>query len=412
VAGTVIAIIVCALSPLIASYYQDTRLVGVTCFLAANFVFGGLMVQHQALLTRQLKLGHTSVVRLSSSLISTVAAIVLAWMDFGYWALVWRELFRGILLTAGMWLCFRWIPALPSWKTSVRGMIGFGTNLTVANILASVTAGMDRFLLGRLWGPAPVAVYRQAYQLIVSPTDQLVSPLYNVAQPALCMLQNDGPRFRRYYQKVLLAVCIATMPLSLFTAVYATEITRIVLGSNWMGCSPVLMILALGTFLRQASGSSAYVLVARGGSSAYLKLTLLNNVIFVVSAFIGARWGVLGVAIADVATVWIMLAPRLYFSFLNSPVTLAHFFSTAARPACASVIMSCILMGLKALVPHLSVGFTLALGCFGALVGFAVAWLLIPGGKAEFWNIISDLKAVVRRKSSNAMAREVSIGTS
>jgi O-antigen/teichoic acid export membrane protein len=400
-AGAVIAAVVCALSPLIASYYHEPRLTAITCVLATNFLFGGLMVQHQALLTRQMRLGHTSVVRFGSSLVSTVIAIVLAWMDFGYWALVWREVARSVLLAVGMWIYFPWIPGLPSRRTNVRSMVGFGTNLTLANIFGSLAAGADRFLLGRLAGAAPVAVYRQAYQLMVAPTDQLVAPLYNVAQPGLSMLQGDAPRFRRYYQKVLMAVCVITMPLSLFVAVYSTEIARALLGPNWNDCGPVLMILSFGTFIRQAVGSSAFVLITRGKSGMYLRLTLLNNFVFIALATIGARWGIIGVAIADVATLWVMLTPRLYYSLKESPVTVGTFFATAARPAAAALLMAAGLVAIRSFTPQFSTALALVLGCVAALLAFPLAWLVMPGGKAEFVNLLSDLKSLVRRRSSD-----------
>src|SRR5262245_17738001 len=102
-AGVTIAVVVCAMSPLIAAYYKEPRLILPTCVLASNFIWGGLLVQHEALLTRQLKLGYTSTVRLFSSAVSTALAIALAWKGFGYWALVWREFTRSALLTVGMW---------------------------------------------------------------------------------------------------------------------------------------------------------------------------------------------------------------------------------------------------------------------------------------------------------------------
>ena len=51
-AGILIAAVVCAASPLVSEYYKEPRLTLITCILATNFIFGGLMVQHQALLTR------------------------------------------------------------------------------------------------------------------------------------------------------------------------------------------------------------------------------------------------------------------------------------------------------------------------------------------------------------------------
>jgi PST family polysaccharide transporter len=133
-----------------------------------------------------------------ASVISTVVAILLAWKGFGYWALVWREVVRSVLLAAGMWICFPWIPGLPCRKTDVRGLLGFGVHLSAANISAAIGGGADRFLLGRFCGAGPVAMYRQAYQLLVLPMEQLISPIYQVTQPGLSMLQTEALRYRRF----------------------------------------------------------------------------------------------------------------------------------------------------------------------------------------------------------------------
>jgi O-antigen/teichoic acid export membrane protein len=398
-AGGTIAALVSAISPLVARYYAEPRLIAITCLLASNFLFGGLMVQHQALLTRQLKLGQTALVRLLSTVVSTLLAIALAWMDCGYWALVWREVSRSILLTAGMWLCLPWIPGLPSRRTDVRSMVGFGTNLSVANIVGSVSASLDRFLIGRFWGAGPVAIYRQAYQLMVAPTDQLLSPLYQVAQPGLSMLQADGERFRRYYQKILKLVCIITMPISLFVAVYSAEITRVFLGQKWMDSAPILMILSLGTFIKQAVGSTAFILVCRGNSRMYLALTVANNALFIITVFIGVRWGILGMAMADVLTTWLMVGPRLHFSLRDSPVSLLVFFRTIARPATASITMSAALMSLSLVHAGLSTIPRLFLGGAVGTIIFCFTWVILPGGMEECRALFLDLRSAFGRKT-------------
>ena len=252
--GLFITAVICAISPLISVYYKESSLTPMTCLLATNFLWGGLLVQHQALLTRQLKLGYTSAIRLASSVLSTVLAIYLAWKGMGCWALVWREVARNIMLAAGMWLCLPWIPGLPCWKTDVRGLIGFGAHLSMANILTVISSSADRFFLGRFWGAGPVAMYRQAYQLLVVPMEQLLGPLYQVTHPGLCLLQSDDMRFRRFFLKVLTVVCIASMPMSAFVAIYSTEITRVILGRHWMDCTQILLVLSLGTFIKIARG--------------------------------------------------------------------------------------------------------------------------------------------------------------
>jgi O-antigen/teichoic acid export membrane protein len=405
-AGTLITLVVCAASPLVSAYYKEPRLTAITCILASNFFFGGLMVQHQALLARVLKLGHSATVRVLTSVISTVVAVLLAWKGFGYWALVWREVVRSVLLVVGMWLCFPWIPGQPCWKTDIRGLLGFGAHLSAANILASISGGADRFLLGRFWGAGPVAMYRQAYLLLVVPMDQLLSPLYQVAQPGLSMLQTEAARYRRFYKKVLTLVCVATMPLSLFVAVYSVEIIRIVLGRKWLEAAPLLMILSFDSFIRQAVGSSAQILITRGRSKTYLGLTVLHNAILILFMAIGVRWGAKGVALADVATTWLLIAPRLYYSFKGSPVTIGTFFSTIARPAIASVLMAIAVSFLHQAVPPLGAPVVLVLASLAGLVVFLGAWALMPGGKAELIGLVADLRSALQKKTSRATTLE------
>lgn len=406
-AGLLIASIVSAASPLVAAYYKEPRLTLVTCVLATNFVWGGLMVQHQALLARVLRFGHTATVRVLSSLISTALGVLLAWKGFGYWALVWKEVVRCAILTPGMWLCFPWIPGLPSRKTKVWDLVGFGAHLSGAYILTSLSGGLDRFLLGRFWGAGPVAMYRQAYQLFVVAFDQVLSPVYLVTGPGLSMLQTEPLRYRRFYQKMLTVVCVTTMPLSLFVAVNSAEITRIVLGRKWLDAAPILMILSFETFINQAVGSAAYVLITRGRSKTYLGLTMLWNVTLIVLMAIGVRWGAKGVAIANVAATYLLIVPRLYYSFKNSPVTVGTFFLTIARPALASIIMGLVLMVLHPKLPPLGAPVVIMLEGLVALVVFFGAWVLMPGGRADLVALQSDLRAALRSKIATKKSAEL-----
>lgn len=397
-AGTLIAAVVCAISPLISAYYREPRLTAITCALATNFMLGGLMVQHQALLTRQLKLGYTSVIRLSSSILSTLLAITLAWMGDGYWSLVWREVARSVLLTAGMWLAFPWVPGLPSRKTSVRHLVGFGAHMAGANIVGAITSGFDRFLIGRFWGPGPVAMYRQAYQLLVAPLEQLIGPVYQVTQPGLSMLQSQPERFRRFYRKVAVVISMWTMPLSLFVAVNATDITRIILGRKWGDAAPVLMILSFGAFIKQPVACSGFVAITRGDSRTYLRMTFLNNVVMVSFMCIGVHWGVRGVAIADVVTTYVMIAPRLHAYFKGSPVNLGIFVSAIARSVVSSAAMALVLLGLHWALPVENVVVRMATECVTAPIVFLGFWALMPGGTAELAALISDVRGALQRK--------------
>jgi PST family polysaccharide transporter len=102
--GVILASIVATAAPLIAAFYQESRLVDISVALSLVFVWNGLTVQHEALLIRQLRQGELALIRLAASFISVIIAVGLAMNDWGYWSLVWREIARSALITGGVWI--------------------------------------------------------------------------------------------------------------------------------------------------------------------------------------------------------------------------------------------------------------------------------------------------------------------
>jgi O-antigen/teichoic acid export membrane protein len=403
--SALLALLVCAASPLIATFYGEPRLIPITCAMSATFVSGGMMNQHQALLTRQLRLGHTALVRLFSSVVSTAVAILLAWNGAGYWALACREIVRSALLTAGMWWCFPWVPSLPQRQTSIREILRAGVHFSGANFFGACAGCADRLVLGRSFGAEAVAVYRQACMFLMVPMDQVLSPLFQVSTPGMSMLQADERRYERYFRKLVSLVCLATMPTSVFAAVYSVEATRFLLGPKWDACAPIIAILCLSVFIRQPIESTSMILVTRQQSKRYMALSFMQNLAWVVALLIGVQWGLQGVAWVDVALTYVLIVPKLLYVLKGSPVTIGAYLKTLVRPMVASLGMGAILLAVKhLLLPELPVLPALLAGAGIAAVAFASCWLLIPGGRTEFVQITEELKTALRRKKAPATA--------
>lgn len=130
----------------------------------------------------------------------------------------------------------------------------------------------------------------------------------------------------------------------------------------------------------------------------HLTLTVAQNVTLVGCMVIGVRWGAKGVAIADVAATYLMFAPKLYYSFKNSPVSLSAFFATIARPVAACVFMGAMLLLLRSALDARSNLISLLVGAAVACSLFAFACVMLPGGRAELGDLIRDLDSAIRRK--------------
>ena len=95
--GLLIFLLIAACARPIADFYGDSRLFTITLVIATGFLWGGITIQHQALLRRQMQFGRLAAIQLSASVLSIVVAVVLAVLDFGYWALVAREVLRNVI---------------------------------------------------------------------------------------------------------------------------------------------------------------------------------------------------------------------------------------------------------------------------------------------------------------------------
>jgi O-antigen/teichoic acid export membrane protein len=388
-AGCLFSLAICGLAPGIAGFYHTPDLVIMTMVISTTFFWGGLTVQHQALLSRQLKQGHLAAIRFGASFLSLGVAIALAVNHFGVWALAWREVTRAFFVAVGMWMFCRWIPGWPRRNANIKGLLHYGSHLTLSQLVLGWISQFDRFLIGRYFGAIPLGLYRQAQQLILSPIDQLRVPLYSVASPSLSILQTDPVRYRRYYQRIVLVISLATMPLGLFIAIYAGEITNVLLGPKWVEATVFLRIFGLIACLRPCLDTTSVVMSTYGLSKRLLTLSIVYNALVAAFMCAGILWGAEGIALSNVVSILLLMLPLLYFSLRRTPVTVSAFFGAISAPAIGSTVMAASLLLLHSFTLQYGMTVSLFSGIGVAAAVYAAVVLLLPHGRKEILSLMS-----------------------
>jgi O-antigen/teichoic acid export membrane protein len=397
-AGLIMGAAVFALAPVIADFYHEQRLVPITMAIAANFIGGGLTVQHEALLNRQMKQPQVAAIKVGSGFLGSMLAIGLALSGFSYWALVCREVSRVFLIAAGVWSACRWIPSLPSRNVRLGSFLFFARDMSLTQLLNAISSVLDSLLIGRFVGATALGLYRQGFQLLMAPLEQLNAPIHNVSLPALSMLQNDPERYRRYYERVLFVVSFVTVPIGAFSCIYAHEIVAVILSAKWIAAAPLLQVFGVAAAIRPAIATSGLVLVSHARTGRFAVIALVHCTLLGALMAFGVRWGAMGVAIASVCTSAILAVPKLAYSFEGSPVTVRGFLAQYSRPLFAALVMVVCLILLRELAPVDSGVVSLAVGCTVAALVYPIALAAVPGGWAEIKTLLCDLRAVSRRR--------------
>ena len=113
-------------APLVAWFYHDSRLIGITAGYAVIVLLTGLSIQHEAILMRQMRFGVTAVIEIAAMAIGLGAATIAAWYGAGYWALVLNQFVLALVTIVGVWTACRWRPGLPARGADVRSMLSYG----------------------------------------------------------------------------------------------------------------------------------------------------------------------------------------------------------------------------------------------------------------------------------------------
>jgi O-antigen/teichoic acid export membrane protein len=387
--SALLAVIIAAAAPVIAWFYGQPVLVGITLALATSSLLDGLGIQHGAMIRRQMRFGVLAAIDLGAAAAGATAALLLAWAGAGYWALVAQQLVTFGTRTALQWLASGWRPGAAAPLSEVRSLLAFGSHLTGSRTISYCSRNLDKVMVGKFWSADQLGFYSKALNAIVQPFQQASQMLGRVAVPTLSRLQDDPSRYRAYFTTAVLMVATAGLPAVAFLAVDAENLVRLLLGNKWLQTVPFLRILIPAAILEMVTMATRWIFISRGHSIRLLRWRLLESAVRTAALAAGLRWGPMGIAIGVGASSALLIVPALLYGIHGSPLRVRDFAATVWRPAVAALAGAAGLAALHSLGTAAgSPAATLAVDgpAFAAL--YLGVWWLLPGGRAALVGLL------------------------
>lgn len=397
-----VGMVTAALAPVVAWFYGEPRLTTIMFVYAFGFLFGGLTIQHEALLHRQMRF----LAQVGCELVALVATItitiVLAWRGWGYWALVAGHLTTSFVYMIGIWIVCRWRPGRPTRGAGVRSMLKFGGNLTGFGVVNFFARNLDNMLIGRVWGSNQLGLYAKAYQLLTLPIDQINAPITTVAVPALSRLNDSPDRYRRAYVRIIEKIAVVTMPGIALLIATADWVVLIVLGPQWTQAAHIFAALGVAALIQPIANTTGWLFISQGRTNDMFRYGLVASTIIVTAIVAGLPWGAVGVATTYALTWVTVIAPLLfYWVGRKGPVRPRDFYITVA-PAfgAALAVLGALFLFRRSVV--------IVSPLKGLVAAFAIAGVVallflyaIPAGRRILRDFGEVAAIVLRRKQTN-----------
>jgi O-antigen/teichoic acid export membrane protein len=320
-------LIVAACAPLIAWFYREPRLIGVTLLLSITFLLTGLTVQHLALLNRQMRFGRIALIQVGSVLLGSIVGIIMAWLKYGYWSLVGTQLAAAIGGLLLVWSISGWRPQLPARHSKVWPLLSFGANVSASNFLYSLARGSDSLLIGRFYGPESVGLYSRAAALLHAPLVQFLTPIESVFIPVLSRLQLQPERYRRSFLQMFEAIALLSFYFAGLLFVLAEPLTIAVLGSKWQRAAAIFAAFTFAALSYPLTTASTWLFLSQRRGGELLVANMWVAGLIFGSFLAGLPFGPVGVAVSySLSSTFLVSSILFYTAGRRGPVSTADLW--------------------------------------------------------------------------------------
>jgi len=312
IAGT-LTLLLAGSSGFIASFYGEPALVSIALVSSLTFVITASSAQHYALMRRAMHFKRVAIIDISSNVISSIVAIVMAFTGWGYWSLVAKPTLAACLSAAGAWVSCPWLPGRPQFTRGAKEMARFGMGVTGFTMTDYLARSTDRVALGYFYGAGPLGYYHNAF-LLYDNLLSLVTQLHDVAVSSLSKLRDNVDELKRSWAAALSSLTFYSALAFAVLAVTGQDFVVLLLGQKWAPAGPLLCIFAVKGIAHVAERTLGWLHVAAGRSDRWMRWGFFAALFQLAALLSGVPFGLTGVATAHAAATFCLFVPALVYA--------------------------------------------------------------------------------------------------
>jgi O-antigen/teichoic acid export membrane protein len=342
--GVFLAIAVAGTSPLTARFFDAAELVPILCVISVSLWLSSAGVVHNSLLLRNMRFRALAIADLAAAGAAYGVALACAYSGLGVWSLVYANLANSLTSTVFYWIAARWRPNPQFDREEIKAVTGFSLNLSGFGLVNYFARNADNAIVGKVLGAVALGDYQVAYNLMLTPLQNISSVIAQVTLPGFAQIQNDDARFRSAYVRSSSIVSLITFPIMAGLGVVADPLIRAVLGQKWIGAIVVFQVLAPVGLLQSVQTLVGSIYIAKGRTDWMFRWGVYYCIVVVIAFLAGVHFGAVGVAAAYlIAYTTLLLYPGFAIPFGLIGLRMRDFASALLPQALltASMVLVC-----------------------------------------------------------------------
>lgn len=307
VVGILLYLVLFAIAPLVAIFYDSPELTALMRVVCLSVVFNSFVVVQRALLTVNIDFKTQAKASLTAAVVSGVIGIGMAYSGFSYWSIVAQQLVNLGLNTLLLWIFTRWRPRwIYSWG-SFRELFTFGSKLMFSGLLDVVYRNMYLLVIGKMFTASSLGYYTRANQFAEFPSSNLTGIMQRVTYPVLCQIQDDDERLAQIYRRFLRLSAFLIFPLLVGLSAVAEPFVLLLLKEQWLFAATLLQIICFAMMWYPIHAINLNLLQVKGRSDLFLRLEIIKKAIAVLILCVTIPMGLIAMCVGQILSSLIAL---------------------------------------------------------------------------------------------------------
>jgi O-antigen/teichoic acid export membrane protein len=338
--GLFIYLVFFMLSPVLADFYKEPKLVNLTRIVTLSLIINSLAGIPNTLLSKNIDFKLKIVAAWVATFLSYGVAFWMAYNNWGVWSLVTQGIISSVINLIFVWRIAKWRPLFYFSWSEISGLFSYGSGIVGTNMLGYLTRNLDNLLIGKFLGNASLGIYTRSYSLMMLPISNVTSVFSKVLFPAFSIIQDDKEKIAFHYLKVVKLIALVTFPLMVGLFSVADEFVLLVLGTKWREAIPIIRMLSILGAAQSVLSLNGVIYNATGNAAKAFRVTLYLNIILIPSWMLGLYLGELeGLVLAYLLVGTIGAIP-----ILNEAIKIIHLKLKDVWKQLYKIILGCVLI--------------------------------------------------------------------
>ncbi|MBK1856509.1 oligosaccharide flippase family protein [Verrucomicrobiaceae bacterium 5K15] len=277
------------------------------------YAFGGLNSIYSAELRRDTRFRAIFFTTSTPAVFSIAISIGLLLYGAGLWTFPIASVASSLIQLLILTLISR--PVSMKWrKNQIKSIMVYTRGLLGFNLINYWARRLDDVLIGKFIGTDGLAIYSNAYRMMMLPINQVVSTLNPLILPYMAKKQNDPADCRNELFSFLKIIGLVAFPLMSLIWLERAIIIHYYLGPGWEEVADLLFWFAPLGMIQCLTTPLGNCYDIAGKNDQRFLYGIANTIVVIFGFIIGLPYGIQGVAVSYFLSNAIMVFPGVHFS--------------------------------------------------------------------------------------------------